>query len=345
MSRTREKTAALATAGTAAAAAAGFGIKHLRKRNDVAQDSGAYRLLPGEPVGAGIRRVVAARVDHAIQQLQGDARPEPAEAIHETRKDIKKVRSALRLVRHQIGDDAWRRENEHFRSVARRLSSFRDAEILLEALEGVWERLEPDTRDRLGDLRQQLSDEKVAVLADGSAEEAMTLAAAELVAGRPRIDELELGGDGWKLIGPDLRRSYRRGRKCLAAAEESPTVENLHELRKRVKDIWYQLRLIRESDDEMIRTLADHAHDLADHLGDDHDLALLTDQVQTRTEAFASAEDRRELLDQIGGRRAELQFAAISLGRRIYAAKPKRFTGRLEKRWKVWREREPVGVT
>ena len=85
----------------------------------------------------------------------------------------------------------------------------------------------------------------------------------------------------------------------------------------------------------MLGTLADHAHDLSDHLGDDHDLALLREEVQRRREAFASPADQRHLLEEIDRRRGELQFAAISLGERIYAEKPKRFTKRLEKRWEA----------
>ena len=37
-------------------------------------------------------------------------------------------------------------------------------------------------------------------------------------------------------------------------------------------------------------------------------------------------------------------LAAISLGERIYAEKPKRFTKRLQRRWATWREREPVAA-
>ena len=74
-----------------------------------------------------------------MRSPSSEARPgtEPAEAIHEARKDVKKIRSALRLVRHEIGDDVWRRENEHYREVARGLSGFRDAEILVQALDGL----------------------------------------------------------------------------------------------------------------------------------------------------------------------------------------------------------------
>ncbi len=335
------KAAGLAAAGTAAAA--GIGLKRFRSRADGASfDSSAYRLLPGEPVGAGVKRVLGAQVDDAISQLRGEAGTEAAEAIHEARKDVKKIRSALRLVRHEIGDDVWRRENEHYREVARGLSGFRDAEILVEALDGVTERFGEAAEGRFDALREQLEKENRAAHDDGSIERAMAECAAGLTAGRGRIDELALDGDGWELIGPGLHRTYRRGRKRLRTVEEDASVTNLHELRKRVKDLWYQVRLIGDADKHLLGPLADHAHDLSDHLGDDHDLALLRETVQRRRAAFADPAHKRHLLEQIDQRRGELQFAAISLAERIYDDKPKRFTKRIEKRWEGWREREPV---
>ena len=342
MASSREKTAALAVAGTAAAAAAGAGIKRLRGHDETEFDSSAYRLLAGEPAGAGMKRVIAARVDDATAHLRGEAESDAAEGIHEARKDVKKIRSALRLVRDAIGDDEWRRENEHYRECARQLSDFRDAEILVEALDELGERFGPSTRERSGRLRGELDQENRAAHDDGAVERAMAGAAAELEQGRSRIGSLSLSGDGWDLIGPGLHRSYRRGRKRLRVVEELATVTNLHELRKRVKDLWYQVRLIRDADRALLEPLADHAHDLSDHLGDDHDLALLREQVQSRAAAFMDPGDQRHLLEQIDQRRSELQFAAISLGRRIYDEKPKRFSKRLERRWEAWREREPV---
>jgi CHAD domain-containing protein len=335
------KAAGLVAAGTAAAA--GIGVRRFRRRDGRSSvDSDAYRLLAGEPVGAGMKRVLAAQVDDAISQLRGDAGTDPATAIHEARKDVKKIRSALRLVREEVGDDAWRRENDHYREVARGLSGFRDAEILVAALDGLSERFGPEAEGRFDSLREQLDNENRAAHDDGSIERAMVEAAAGLTAGRGRIDSLPLDGDGWDLIGPGLHRTYRRGRKRLRAVEEEASVTNLHELRKRVKDLWYQVRLIRGSDPQLLGALADHAHDLSDHLGDDHDLALLRETVQRRRAAFAEAADKRHLLEEIDQRRGELQFAAVSLAERIYADKPKRFSKRLAKRWEAWRDREPV---
>jgi CHAD domain-containing protein len=341
--RDPRKAAGLVAAGSAAAA--GFGLRRLRGDRDGATfDSDAYRLLAREPVAAGVTRILTAQVDDAIAQLRGESGTDPADGIHEARKDIKKIRSALRLVRHEIGDEVWRRENDHYREVARTLSSFRDAEILVEALEGLAERFGSEAEGRFDALREQLEKENRAAHDDGSVERAMAEAAAGLVAGRSRIDVLPLEGDGWELIGPGLQRSYRRGRKRLRAVEEEASVTNLHELRKRVKDLWYQLRLIKEADEHMVGALADHAHDLSDHLGDDHDLALMRETVQRRRAAFSGPADKRHLLEQIDQRRGELQFAAISLAERIYADKPKRFTKRLERRWEAWRDREPVAA-
>jgi CHAD domain-containing protein len=334
------KAAAVAAAGTAAIAAR-LGVNRFRDGATPDFDSDAYRFLPGEPLDAGIKRVVGARVDDAVAQLRGEAGTEPAVAVHEARKDIKKIRSALRLVRGEIGDD-WRLENQHYRDCARQLSGFRDAEILVEALDGLAERFGPTARERFDRLRRELDHENRAAHAEGSIERAMASAAAELESGRARIESLPVKGDGWELIGASLKRSYRRGRKRLRGVEEEASVTRLHELRKRVKDLWYQLRLIRDADPELIGPLADHAHDLSDHLGDDHDLALLREQVERRAAAFSDAADQRHLLEEIDQRRGELQFAAISLGQRIYADKPKRFTNRLEKRWETWRERKPV---
>ena len=166
---TRDKTVALAAAGTAAAAAAGIGIKKLRESDGDAADSTAYRLL--EERAGRARHQASARGPRSMTRSPSfEARPstEPAEAIHEARKDMKKIRSALRLVRDAIGDDAWRRENDHYRDVARKLSAHRDAEILVESLDDLRERFGPAARERSEKLREQLDAENRDAHDDGT---------------------------------------------------------------------------------------------------------------------------------------------------------------------------------
>ena len=63
------------------------------------------------------------------------------------------------------------------------------------------------------------------------------------------------------------------------------------------------------------------------------DLALLREKVQRRSAAAPMRPIQRHLLEGIDQRRGEPQFAAVSLGGRIDAEKPKTFTKRLGKHW------------
>ena len=59
------------------------------------------------------------------------------------------------------------------------------------------------------------------------------------------IDQWELGA-GWDGVERGLRRAYRDGRRALRRAREHDDAEALHTLRKRCKDLQYQLSLLRE---------------------------------------------------------------------------------------------------
>jgi CHAD domain-containing protein len=122
-------------------------------------------------------------------------------------------------------------------------------------------------------------------------------------------------------------RAYARGRDALACVERERSVEALHEWRKRVKDLWYHQRLLRDAWTAPLKAMAAESHRLADLLGDDHDLAVLAERV-TGSEGSATL-DNETLLSLIAERRAELQEAALELGHRIYAEKPKAYGRRL----------------
>ena len=61
-----------------------------------------------------------------------------------------------------------------------------------------------------------------------------------------------------------------------------PSAENVHEWRKRAKDIWYQLRIVRRAWPALLGETAGQAHVLADLLGDHHDLAMLREDLAAR---------------------------------------------------------------
>ena len=278
----------------------------------------SYRFLEGEPVPDALRRIARGRIDHAVAELRGETDGSPADAVHEARKDMKKLRALLRLARDELGEDVYRRENECFRDAARRLSGVRDADVMLDTL-GSLGRPFPALRDTLkahrrGERSVADAEGVVAVLTDACA----------------RVEVWPLRRDDFGAMEGGLRRTYRRGRRALEAVEDQPATEDLHEWRKREKDLWHHLTLFRESWPELLKTTADEAHALSDRLGDDHDLAVLQEWTQENVGPLVGFDDAVE------ARRLELQHDALHLGRRLYAERPGAFVARLRGYWEAW---------
>ncbi|MGH2961830.1 MAG: CHAD domain-containing protein [Solirubrobacterales bacterium] len=299
-----------------------------------------YRLRADEPVADGLRRVATGRAESAIQHLRGKVDEEPAVAVHETRKDLKKLRSVLRLVRGPLGDGTYARENSRYGEAARVLSGPRDAEVKLETIAALQERFgDSFPGDGLAVLIRALEDERRALsegmsLDDGAGPAAT--AALQIEAGRDAIADWSLDGEDFELIAAGLKRSYRRGRNRFADTGEDPSAENVHEWRKRVKDLWYHLRLVRDARPGKLGRAADKAHDLSDLLGDHHDLAVLREDAESRTRLL-SDEDLGGLGELVAQRQSELLASATSLAEGLYAEPPKKFIARIERHWRKWR--------
>lgn len=282
-------------------------------------DSREYRLLDGADLGPEVRRIARGRIDHARDQLTGAAGHGAAESVHEARKDIKKLRSLLRLVRDDLGEEVYRRENDWLRQTARGLAGARDAEVLAVTLDGLVPRdVDPAA---VAPLRAGL--QEVRRRAAGDPRPAMTVAVQRLDVLRARVDSWPLSGDA-RALQSGLRRSYERGRRWSRRAAREPRVHGLHEWRKRVKDLWYQATILRLAD-PALEQAADRAHELSTLLGDDHDLGLLGQAAEAGGFLFADPEDQHALGAAVGRRREALQPEAFALAERLYRPAPKAF--------------------
>jgi CHAD domain-containing protein len=281
--------------------------------------SRSYRFLEGESVPDALRRIALGRMNHAIDELGGKSASSPEEAVHEARKDMKKLRAVLRLARGELGDDVYRRENDCFRDAGRRLSGVRDADVMLDTLKTV--------RGSYPALRSALRAHRREARAGEGPDGVIEV----LEAARDRVGEWPLEYDGFDALEGGLRRIYRRGRRAWRAVEEEPTTEDLHEWRKREKDLWYHLTLFREAWPELLTTTADEAHALSDRLGDDHDLAVLRDWTREHVGPVAGFDDA------VAERRLDLQRDALHVGRRLYAERPRAFVARVRGYWVAWR--------
>jgi CHAD domain-containing protein len=276
-----------------------------------------------------VKRMVLEQLDEAIELLatRGDGIDE---AIHEARVCLKKIRAVLRLIRGEIGNGEFKAENRRYRDAGRRLSSVRDSAVIIDTFDKVSSADVPAAPD-MELMRASL------VRAEGTPvvekEEALQEVASVLAGARARIEDWRIGHRGFAVLRPGLKRVYGDGRAVLRTVRERPTVENLHELRKQVKSISYQIHLLRHAWPKILRSFEDELKDLADLLSDHHDLAMLTKAVADVSPDRGSGDLKKEILDHIDSHQGELRKEAMPLAERIYVEKPAAFVRRIEEYW------------
>ena len=297
----------------------------------------AYQLEAQEPISTGIKRITREQLDQALTELS-DTDNSQGEAVHEARKCLKKTRAVVRLVRDQLGKN-YQRENVCFRNAGRRLSDLRDADVLIETLDQLTKHFAASvSSNAFADIRNGLKDHYHEVKEQGVKEHnQIPLVNNTLKTARQRIDSWSIEND-WSALKPGLKRVYQRGYKDFSHICKQPTVESLHDWRKRVKYLWYHLEILEPIWAGMIAELANQTHCLANYLGDDHDLAVLHQFIEDHPERFESSTEREALFALIESRRLELQSAAKILGRKIYAEKAKDFVSRVSVYWQAWQD-------
>jgi len=322
---------------------------------------------PPEQTHAPVQRAALRHIDAAIELLESYPRrpaPEREETVHEVRKALKRVRALLRLLRPQLGDGDFERENAALRDCGRQLSGARDAEVMVATLDDLARRHPgKPTRGRgVKQLRAELVAERERAL--GVEDPALRAAALdELRRARERIAlwQLPPRGAGKKkaarLLEDGLRDVYATGRRRRRKARRREDLETLHALRKSAKDLRYVAETLHEGEPgagrpgtgkaprvaagrdatgrkarrarRRMRRVARRADRLGEMLGEEHDLALLREVVRERFDG--GRRPRRRLLKLIARRRRRLRRRSLELADGLYRRKPGRFARRLRR--------------
>jgi CHAD domain-containing protein len=254
------------------------------------------------------------------------------EAIHETRKALKRLRALVRLLREELGERQFRREHEILRDAARRLAGARDAEVMVDTLDALLRRhpRKLGRRRPLIELRKLLVAER-AVAARQTLGDQTTRGEVlrELSGLRERAQRWELPKrPGIAIVENDLRRVYRQGRaRMRLLARGKGGAHASHEWRKRVKDLRYTAEILR------LRSLAHRADELGEVLGEEHDLVVLAGLLPPPGRAPFKGKRgkraRRALLKRIKRRRRQLRKRALRKGESLYGRQPKKFLRRV----------------
>src|SRR3954454_20179131 len=141
-----KEAATAAAAAIAGVAAAGGKLAWGKLSGRGEEPSRAYRLHEREYVPDGLRRVARGQLECGLEDLDGEPSDNLDQAVHESRKRLKRLRATLRLGRGGIDQDTYKAENAAFRDAGRRLAGPRDAAVLVETLDELTQRFADELR-------------------------------------------------------------------------------------------------------------------------------------------------------------------------------------------------------
>ena len=258
------------------------------------------KLRKADPGLIDARGAVRRHIAASIEILQG-RNPLAAESVHRMRKELKRARAGLRLLRDAVGKTAYAHENARLRDAARPLAPLRDADVLAATF---------GRRIDAKGIRAQR-----AALRDALKKSLVQEIQASIAETGERVSRWRLPLDPWPVLRSGLERIYRKGRAALALAQARGSDRSLHELRKQVKYLGAALEILH------FKKFNKRTDGIAETLGDDHDLAMLRRRL---------GHADRELIAWANRRRRKLQKQALKNARRLYRSKPRTFVESLE---------------
>lgn len=290
-------------------------------------------LRPGQPVGDSLRVIAGHLLTEAHDILEDESR-EPATAVHDIRKEMKRWRAMLRLLAPFL-DDHNKSLREDARALARKLTSARDAQSAIDAFHDAIDgtlhlppTLAPGSLVTIHARLEERKKENQKEIWDDDTRQALSdyiTAASYQVSHWP----LQIG---FADLADRLAMTYRRARKALPDEWETAHADDLHELRRRVIEHRYQMELVEPAWPRLGRIWVDEAQRLRNRLGAFQDLAVLMHLTEPHQPL---APWRSRLLPIIAYRQAEHAKSASRVAARLFAEPPKAFRRRLEALWEA----------
>lgn len=279
----------------------------------------------------------------AIGDLQRIGDPQSDAAIHEARRHVKKVRAAVRLVQPVLAD-TYAPLNTHMRMVSRLLAPVADGEAVVDTIGRLREKFGAQFPQRaLTSIRAALVERATRIDRKAELDRVLQKTIHILRAELRRVPAWQLTAGGFHAIGPGLEKSFRRGRRAMNRAKRQPTIKNYHAWRQRVKDLWFEVRLLEGRCGNRLSADERRLESLDGCLGEHHNVALL--EAVLMREALVSRPQTARCLRVLRRYQNQLRYRAHIIGTRIFAERAGDFRHRIRGYWRLTRRGVRHGQT
>lgn len=285
-------------------------------------------------------------IDRAAKALTGT--PDDDD-VHRARKSMRRIRGILRLVRDGLGP-VYQSENAVMRDTARLLSDVRSSAVAGSALQDLMERFGPLLAEGIYDEMATQLHARHELLAGRTLNNRLLMAgvisnlehARARFAAFPTTPGADFGYHGpllpndSELFVQGITRTYRRGLTAMKEAAENPFPEQLHEWRKRVRYLRFQMEILRPAWPEVMNGLCESLQVLAESLGNERDLWELAETAWSEPELCPDSRARELLSALTLETRQAIREQSFRLGTRVYVEEPEAFARRIQTYWDAW---------
>lgn len=298
----------------------------------------AFELHGQKHIEDELRKIVRRQLRHTAHALTTSAGSQFRNTVHESRKNVKKVRAVEALLR-EAGASLPRRDRKRLRSAARALSKVRDSTAIIDTFDRVRRRYSKQLSEHTwGILRHGLVAARDRSEALARRDGVITEAAKCIEKTRKSARKWTLPSIEWSRMIAIVATSYGRSRQAMKQAHVTGQSATLHRWRKELKTLWYQLRLAKPLMTGVAPLIGDLSR-LETLLGDDHNLVVLEATLRNCRNLRPMRAEIRQI-DRLAARMRLLQRQrAFALGRRLHARKPEVFARWLRSSFKEPRQR------
>ncbi len=217
---------------------------------------------------------------YRVEDLCGSLELSTEIKVHEIRKSFKRINALLRLFPATL-DEEVKAFLQPVKALARKLTVARETTVNLQFLRTMCAENECFMLPGARDLEEQLERENrssLQALLEG--EPVFKVIGNLMKEGRHGFLANFVEVDFLIDISAELAQSFEKSRNLfLTSASEYHPVE-YHELRKKMKALWYQFEFMHPGQAEVPGTLSEKLHGITDRLGDDHDWYVFLEEIE-----------------------------------------------------------------
>jgi hypothetical protein len=301
-----------------------------------------YQFKPGQWVENEVQRIADKQLEIAIAELPRIGDPNSDQAVHEARRHLKKIRALIRLMRLDP-KDAYRTTDRRLRAVSRQLARIADSESVVGTFQRLTERYPNElSGETIETVQRVLAANRQAANRQALENAVMQSGLPVLQRERKRVQRWRIRNGGPRAIAAGLEKSIRRARRQMRRATATPTLNNMHRWRRRVKDLWLHVRLLQARCEGHLQPLQERLAALDECLGEYHNCALLI-QALTVVDMLGPHE-AAQVVRLLRRYQRRLRREAIGLGEVIFSEPPRRLARRVRDLWKE-SSRSAVGIS